>query len=136
MRHWATPAAVLLTLILAALACSVAISTAHFEDPTFYKDSTFKERTRTYKPDETFYCAMKLVDADDGSEVRAVWIALPGEDSDSDAETVVDETTTEADNGLLAFATSPPESGWTRGAYRLDLYLNGEKKTSVTFSVK
>ena len=136
MLRGSPPAAVLFMLILAALACSVEYSTAHFENPTLYKDPAGDERTRTYTPDETFYCITELVDADVGSQVRAVWVALPGEDSETDTQTDVAETTLETGNGPLTFEAAPPESGWATGPYRLDLYLDGETKTSVTFSVK
>ena len=114
-------------LVLAALACSVEFSTAHFADARMVKDAAGEQTARTYRPTETFFCLTELKDADGEVQVKAVW---------RNAENTVSEETITTGNGNLHFEAEPPAEGWEKGGYSLELWLEGDKKKTLTFTVK
>lgn len=131
-------------LALAALACRISISTAHFADPRLYKDPNGDTSTRSYGPDDTLTCRTTLKDADAGTGIRAEWqrALVDEQDGATDGATITGyETVAETDlisgGGLLVFEAAPPDAdGWPKGPYRLRLYLDGDHKETLEFSVK
>jgi hypothetical protein len=124
-------------LIAAALACSVAFSTAHLENAATYRDPGGETRTRSFGPDDTIYCLVDLKDTDDEAlEVRMILkqvIAL--DDTRTEAVEIAREALTSRSD-RLTFTLAPPGEGWEKSAYQVELYLDGDKKMTLDFKVK
>jgi hypothetical protein len=127
--------AVIAVLALAALACSFSASSANFADAYMAVDSEGTVRTTTYGPGDVFYAIVDLANAPDTTEVRAVWTAVNVEGEAPD--TLIDEASITTGDAILTFDLANSAGMiWPNGAYRVDLYLNGELKDSLSFSVQ
>lgn len=126
---------ILAVLALAAVACSFSASTANFADAYMAADSDGTLRTNTYGPADVFYAIVDLANASDSTEVRAVWYAVNVEGEAP--ETLIDEVSITSGDAILTFDLANSAGMiWPNGAYRVDLYLNGELETSLNFSVQ
>ena len=124
---------VLALLIVAALACSVEVTTTRFQTAGLYKDPDGQDKTRTFAPQDTVYCLVQVRNAKDGqATVRAVWIAVQDQSPDS----TISDKEVQTGNGTVTFEAAPPEGGWPPGDYRVELYLNGDKRQTLEFKVK
>lgn len=112
----------------------VSFSTANIQDAFLAKDEEGNEKTTNFAADDTFYAIVDLANAPDETEVRAAWTAV---DVGSAAEpnTVLDEATLTTGSGTLTFDMSNT-TPWPAGAYKVDLYLNGELETTLEFEVE
>ena len=120
-------------LLAAALACSVAFSTAHFENVKLYKTPDREGMVaRTFAPDEAFICLTDFVDAPEPLAIEAVWSRL---DEAGQWVTVASEAL-EAATGPLTFIATPPADGWEAGTYRVELRIEGDGKAVVEFKVR
>lgn len=124
---------VLIAIAASILACSIDISTAHFADPIVSRDPQGEERARAYAPGETFYCVVTLKNAPDDTRAKAVWRAV--EVAGQAPDTIIGETEVTSGAGTITFEAAPPEEGWPRGNYRVELYLNGRKTDTIPFQV-
>ena len=99
------------------------------------RDKDGKQPTKTFSPDEPFYCIAELSNAPDDTKVRAVWTAVKAEGAKPN--TKIDEATTTSGSGQLQFNLSN-QGPWPKGDYKVDLYLNDDKKPTKTleFEVK
>lgn len=131
-RAWALAG----VLLLAALACSVTVTTAHFENVRLYREAD-RESTaaRTFSADETIFCLADLKDADGQVPVRAEWVRLPQEKTDPPRATVVRQEFVASD-GLVIFEAPPPEGGWMPGPYRVELYVDDHRTASLDFTIR
>ena len=123
--------AVLLILVLSA--CSFSASSANISSAKMAKDQDGEKPTKTFSPDEPFYCIAELSNAPDGTKVRAVWIAVKAEGADPN--TRIDEAKTTSGSGQLQFNLTN-EGPWPTGDYKVDLYLNDAKKPTKTLTFK
>ncbi len=114
-------------LALAALACDLTFSTAHFENAKLYKEPDSQTVARVFGPDEAIYCRAQLKNASSDSAIKAIWIAQPN--------TIVLAEELTAGNGDIALEATPPDGGWAIGDYRLELYLNGDRVQTIEFQV-
>ena len=131
-RAWALPA----VLLLAALACSVTVTTAHFENVRLYREADrASTAVRSFSADETIFCLADLKDADGQVVVRADWVRLPAQQDDPPPETVV-RLEQKAENGQVIFKALPPESGWTPGPHRVSLYVDDHRTASLDFTIR
>jgi len=128
--RWPAGAAVLL-LVLSALACQVSVSTARLDNVKLYKDPDRQTKTTGYAPGDTFYCILDLKNAPDDTTVKATWSSVS-----ASGDTLIDEYELTTGSGVLTFQLTPPEAGWPKGNYRVDLFLNGKKKVTIEFKVK
>ncbi len=93
------------------------------------------ELADVFTPDTPIiYCTVKLSNASD-TEVKARWIYVGGE-----AENVLDNPINETSavfNGTtyLSFALAE-DNQWSKGEYKVVLYLNNKEKLSVPFTVQ
>lgn len=128
---WAVP----LLLALAALACSVRVTTAHFENVRLYRepdrDST---AARAFDRDETIYCLADLKEADGVLAVRAEWVLLPQQTPG--APQVIATQKQDARDGPVTFAATPPAGGWPPGSYRVDLYVDDYRTATLDFVIR
>ncbi len=131
-RAWALP----VVLLLAALACSVTVTTAHFENVRLYREAD-RESTavRAFSADETIFCLADLKDADGQVPVRAEWVRLPKEKTDPPRATVVRQELVTSD-GLVTFEAPPPDGGWTPGPHRVELYVDDHRTASLDFTIR
>jgi hypothetical protein len=131
-RAWALPA----VLLLAALACSVTITTAHFTNVRLYREPDREGMAmRSFSTDETIFCLADLKDADGRVAVRADWVRLPAQEGDPPPETVV-RLELMAEDGLVVFEAPPPEGGWTPGPHRVSLYVDDHRTASLDFAIR
>jgi hypothetical protein len=124
-------------LIAAALACSVTFSTAHLENAAVYRDPGGEIRTRSFGPDDAIYCLVDLKDTgDEALEVRMILKqVMTLDDTRTEAVEITREERTSR-SGRLTFTLSPTADGWQKGAYQVELYLDGDKKMTLDFRVK
>jgi hypothetical protein len=92
-------------------------------------DKDGKNPTKTFSPDQPFYCIVELSNAPDDTKVRAVWTAVKAEGAD--ANTKIDEAKATSGSGQLQFNLSN-QSSWPTGDYKVDLYLNDAKEPTKT----
>ena len=136
MRHRATllflpVCAAILILVLSA--CSFSASSANISSAKMAHDQDGKQPTKTFSPDEPFYCIVELSNAPDDTRVRAVWSAVKVEGANPN--TKIDEAKTTSGSGQLQFNLSN-EGPWPTGDYRVDLYLNDANKPTKTLEFK
>jgi hypothetical protein len=122
-------------LVLAPSACSFSASSANISSAEMARDQDGKQQTKTFSPDEPFYCIVELSNAPDDTEVRAVWTAVKAEGYDPN--TNIDEAKATSGSGQLQFNLSN-KGPWPIGDYKVDLYLNdaNEPTKTLKFEVK
>ena len=122
-------------LVLALSACSFSASSANISSAEMARDQDGKQPTKTFSPDEPFYCIVELSNAPNDTEVRAVWTAVKAEGADPN--TRIDEAKSTSGSGQLQFNLSN-EGPWPTGDYKVDLYLNDatEPTKTLTFEVQ
>jgi hypothetical protein len=128
---------VIALLVLAVLACSIDISTAHFENAKLYKSPDAESSTRSFGPQDTIFCIVDLKDVEGTLPVRVVWNQV--EESAEDGAIITTQLgydEFESPNALLVVELPPPEEGWSKGNYTVDLVLDGDKKETLNFTVK
>ena len=123
----------LTVMVAAALACSVEVSTARLQAAALFKDAGGQTRTRNFGPQDTVYCLLQLKNAPDGTAVKAVWVAVA---QDQPSGSLIGEKEVHTGNGMLTFEAAPPVGGWPPGDYRVELYLNGDRRQALDFKVK
>ena len=136
MRHRTTllflpVCAALLVLVLSA--CSFSASSASIDSAEMARDQDGKQPTKTFSPDEPFYCIVELSNAPDDTTLRAVWTAVKAEGAN--ANTRIDEAKTTSGSGQLQFTLSN-DGSWPTGDYKVDLYLNDAKEPTKTLTFK
>ncbi len=131
-RAWALP----VVLLLAALACSATVTTAHFENVRLYREAD-RESTaaRTFSADETIFCLADLKDADGQVPVRAEWVRLRAEKTDPPNVMVVRQELAAGD-GLVIFEAPPPDGSWVPGPHRVELYVDDHRTASLDFTIR
>jgi hypothetical protein len=110
-------------------ACSFSASSANIGSAKMATDKNGKNPTKTFSPDQPFYCIVELSNAPDDTKVRAVWTAVKAEGAD--ANTKIDEANATSGSGQLQFNLSN-QSSWPTGDYKVDLYLNDAKEPTKT----
>ena len=114
-------------------ACSFNASTANISSAKMATDKDGKNPTKTFSPDQSFYCIAELSNAPDDTKVRAVWTAVKAEGAD--ANTKIDEAKATSGSGQLQFNLSN-QGPWPTGDYKVDLYLNDAKEPTKTLTFK
>jgi hypothetical protein len=116
-------------LLLVLSACSFSASSANISSAEMARDQEGEQPTKTFSPDDPFYCIVELSNAPNDTEVRAVWTAVKAEGADPN--TRIDEATTTSGTGQLQFNLSN-EGPWPTGDYKVDLYLNDATEPTKT----
>jgi hypothetical protein len=124
---------VIALLVGAALACSIDFSTAHIKDARMTHDQAGETKTKAYGPDDTFYCVVELANAPDDTQTKAIWKVVEVEGWEPGYE--VGRSEVESGSATLTFEISP-ETSWPPGDYKVELYLDGEKKETLEFKVQ
>ena len=123
--------AALLVLVLSA--CSFSASSANISSAKMSRDQDGEQPTKTFSPDEPFYCIVELSNAPDDTKVRALWTAVKAEGAEPNTE--IDEAKTTSGSGQLQFNLSN-QGPWPTGDYKVDLYLNDAKEPTKTLAFK
>ncbi len=122
-------------IALTALACGFSVSTANFADAFMAKDPDGNERTTVYAAEGVFYAIVDLANAPEDTVVRAVWFVVDAEGEEPN--TMIDDVSVTSGDARLTFDLTNQEGFiWPAGQYRVDLYLNDELKTSLSFEVQ
>ncbi len=131
-RAWALAG----VLLLAALACSVTVTTAHFENVRLYREADrASTAARAFSAGETIFCLADLKDAEGQVPVRAEWVRLPKEQADPPRTTVVQQELVASD-GLVIFEAPPPNGSWTPGPHRVELYVDNHRTATLDFTIR
>jgi hypothetical protein len=124
-----------LALVASSLACS--LTEMSLENARMAFDQDGVNVTSTYSSTDVFYAVADLKNAPQGTVLEAKWIAVnvEGYDANFEFQTQPLDITEETFTGTIYFQLSN-DNGWPVGDYKVDLYLNGELKQSVTFNVQ
>lgn len=125
---------ILAVLILAAIACEGSFSTANIGDTWMSFDEDGTQETTTFGQSDVFHAQVELNNAPEDTSVKAIWIAVDVEDTEPNFE--IFEYEYVGSDGRIIFDLSQSSSLWPLGEYRVDIYLNGEFETSMTFYVQ
>lgn len=126
---------VLVVVSLTALACGFSVTTANFADAFMARDPDGNERTSVYAAEDVFYAIVDLANAPEDTVVRAVWFVVDAEGEEPN--TMIDDVSVTSGDARLTFdLTNQKGFIWPVGQYRVDLYLNDELKSSLSFEVQ
>jgi hypothetical protein len=123
---------VIMMLLIAALACEFSFSTAKIKSAKLTQDANGQTETTVYAPQDTFYCVVQLENAPDDTKTKAVWTAVQAEGYTPNFK--LDEVEFEGGGTITFNLTS--DGSWGAGQYQVDIYLNGDKEKTLTFSVQ
>ena len=82
------------------------------------------------------FCSVRLSYAPADTEVKAEWIYVQGELEGTENYLIDDYSLTAEGTVYLSFSLTKPEAGWPKGEYKVILYVDGEEKLSVPFTVQ
>jgi hypothetical protein len=120
-------------ILFSMFACEFSASTANIDEAVMARDPEGEQPTTVFGPNDVFYCVVDLANAPDDTTVRAEWTAVNVEGVDPN--TAIDQTELTTGSGELNFELSNT-SPWPSGAYKVDLYLNGELDRTLEFTVQ
>jgi len=113
-------------------------STAHITDAfmtgKIEPDSITREN-RFPSDIDRIYCAVKLANAPDYTDVTARWIFVGGPESELKDYEIGTLTQPPKWDSYLTFLITRPEEGFPKGDYIVKLFINGKKKKTVSFKV-
>ena len=121
-------------VVLLLPACSFSTSTASISDATMARDEDGEKPTKTFSPDEPFYCIVELSNAPDDTKVRASWTAVKAEGAEPN--TKIDEASATSGGGDQIQFNLSNQGPWPTGDYKVDLYLNDAKNPTKTLAFK
>lgn len=114
-------------------ACEFSASTANIKSATLARDEAGTQPTSTFEPNETFYLIVDLANAPDDTTVKTVWYAVDVGTA-APPNTLIDEAELASGSATLTFNLSPAEQ-WAPGAYKVEVYLNGELNQTLNITV-
>jgi hypothetical protein len=124
-------------LMLAALACSVEFSTAHLDNAGTYKDPLRQTKTRAFLPLDIVFCIVDLADADKTAlPVELVLKQIVVNPDQTQDEVELDRQERHSRSDTLIFALTPPGGEWSKGNYKITLYLEDDPKFTLEFRIK
>ena len=139
MKSYASLLALAL-LFFAMLACSGKIGSGDDKIKNLYmaKDSggSAGDKTSSFSPsDRTVYCVAELNNADAGTKVKFVWIAVDVVDTLKNEKIKDIEYTTKAMENKVSGHLSYPQD-WPKGTYKVEAYVNDKLEKSVEYKVE
>ena len=123
---------VAIILTLTVIACSFNVSTANISGATLSTAEDGSHETTTFAQDDVFYAIVEVANAPDDTTVKAEWIAVEADGVDPNF--LIDDKELQG-GGTVTFSLSNDQL-WPAGAYKVDLYLNGELDRSLAFNVE
>ena len=127
-----------LTIGLFLFASAVAIAgNGRFGDTTLAAEGSTKAQT-VFTPDTAkIVLHAKILDMPAGTKLTAAWIAVKTDVAPANYEIISAEVETKqaAASDEAEFFLTKPDTGWPIGDYKVDLSINGQVATSITFKV-
>ncbi len=126
------------TVILAAiLACNAVAAKPTISNIRMTKDQAGKTTTTTYAPGEAFYMYADLSGLSKGSLLEAKWYAVNAQGLTPNS--MINSSTYTYESGVATVyfqLTTSDRSDWPTGTYMVELYLDGTKVGSQSFTVQ
>ena len=119
--------------LISILACGFSASTANISYARMARDYDGTDPTTVFTPDETFFCVADLQNAPDGTVIKADWYAVEVEGEEP--KTFIDSAEVTSGSSSLHFELSN-QGPWPVGKFKVELFLNGELKETIEFSVQ
>lgn len=119
-------------MILLVILTACGLVNAKVERAYLASDQNGANRTDTFERDSIFYLFVEVKNADDETELKAVWTLI--ESGGETLNTRLDETIIKTGSGTVIFSLDR-DTDWQGGKYQVELYLNDEKQETFTFTV-
>ncbi len=119
-------------IILLAILTACGLVNAKIERAYLASDQNGVNRTDAFERDSIFYLIVELKNADDDTELKAVWTLV--ESGGETVNTRLDETIIKTGSGTITFSLDGDED-WQGGQYQVELYLNDEKHDTFRFTI-
>jgi hypothetical protein len=122
--------------------CETSYSSAYLSEATMCKNVDEENRpvdkTDVFSAsDPIIYCSVKLSNAPDDTEVKAVWTIVQGEfQGQSLTNYTADEVSVTAGGTQYAQFSLSQTKGFPTGDWAVKLFLNGEEQVAVPFKVQ
>lgn len=123
----------LITIALSALACGGSFTTANVGDAWMATDIEGANRTTVFSQEDDFYAFVELRNAPDDTQLKAVWTGVDIEGEEPNI--IINETEFTSGDDTIYFQLFNDQL-WPVGSYKVDIYLNGELATTMTFQVQ
>ena len=127
-----------LTLFAGMVICAAAVRAGDVKVKAVLSTGIDDEATTSFAPDTPkIHALFKTKGAEDGTKLRALWIAEDVGDAAPENSKIDEKTLTlkgDTDDG--DFSLSKPDKGWPTGKYRLEIYSDGDVVTTLKFTVK
>jgi len=127
-----------IAMLAVTLACGLFSNEMSLTNLRMAFDSDGANPTSVYSATDVFFAVGDLANAPAGTVVEARWLAVQIEGyatGESIYEQTINDFTEENFDGTIYFQLSN-DSAWTPGAYKVDIYLNGNFVQSIPFSVQ
>lgn len=100
------------------------------------KDGDPGESTTSFAPDDlTVHCVIHLNKAKAGTTVKFTWVSVNVEGLPKDLSLKsIDYTTNSFENNVHAHLTSKKD--WSKGTYKVEVYINGALDKTVEYNVE
>jgi hypothetical protein len=127
---------------LAGCECQASYSSAYLSEATMCKSVDAHQRpidkTDIFSAnDPKIYCSVKLSNAPDDTEVKAVWVIVQGEfQGQSLTNYTADEASVKAGGTKYASFYLSQTKGFPTGDWAVKLFLNGKEELTVPFKVQ
>ncbi len=127
----------LAAILLSILACATLSGELSLSNVRTAKDQDGKEPATTFAPSDTIYVVMDLANAPKGTVLTTKWYAVNAQGVDPNTQLDTADITTDQElfTGTV-YLYFPPSTSWPGGSYKVDVYLNGTLKQSVSYSVQ
>ena len=81
-------------------------------------------------------CSVRFSGSHENTTVLARWIFEENEAGGSASKVVFEDTKNQVKDGYLGFILNAPPQGFSAGQYRLDLFIDSRRQSSIPFSIK
>jgi hypothetical protein len=123
----------LMVMLLAILACGGSVTTAHVAESWMATDIEGNNRTTIFSPEDDFFAFVDLQNAPDDTQLKAIWtaVAVTGEEPNL----VLNETEFTSGSDTVYFQLFNDQL-WPAGTYQVDIYINDQVATTMSFEVR
>ena len=118
-------------LLFAALACNFSASTANISGLKLGKDQAISKETNSFSANDTVYAVATISNAPGAVKVKGRLVIEDVAGQQSGPISGLEKTLDLPGSGTATFTFSPPQAGWPKGKYKMEvLMLNegGEQK--------
>ena len=119
------------------LACNALVSKPTVSNIRMTTDESGNTPTSSYAPADNFFVFADLSGLSAGSVVEAKWYAVSAQGADPNSEINTSDYRYQPGISFIYFELSAIGGGnWPTGAYRVDIYLDGNKVGGQGFTVQ